>query len=119
MDDRRQVDGREDVRQPRGVHARRDQAVQRSDAEGREAAASDERLRERYRSLTPREREVLLLIVRGLLNKQAAAMLGISIVTLQVHRSNVMRKMGAGSLAELVRWAAMLGIPADGDERSR
>jgi FixJ family two-component response regulator len=64
----------------------------------------------RYASLTPREREVLPLIVAGLLNKQAAAELDISEITLQIHRSKVMRKMEAGSVAELVRLAARLGI---------
>ena len=51
-------------------------------------------LRERYSALTPRERDVLPLVVSGLLNKQAAAELGISEVTLQIHRRNVMQKMG-------------------------
>jgi len=68
------------------------------------------KLRERLASLTPREREVLPLVVGGLLNKQAAAVLGISIVTLQVHRGQIMRKMAAKSLAELVRMASKLGI---------
>jgi len=67
-------------------------------------------LRAHYASLTPREREVLPLIVAGLLNKQAAAELGISEITLQIHRSNVMRKMAAGSVAGLVRLAARLDI---------
>jgi FixJ family two-component response regulator len=67
-------------------------------------------LKARYSSLTPRERDVLPLIVAGLLNKQAAAELGISELTLQIHRSNVMRKMAAGSLAELVRLAARLDL---------
>ena len=65
-------------------------------------------LHRRYSSLTPREREVLPLVASGLLNKQAAAELGISEITLQIHRGNVMKKMGAGSLAELVRMAARL-----------
>jgi len=68
------------------------------------------KLRERFASLTPREREVLPLVVGGLLNKQAAAVLGISSVTLQVHRGQIMRKMAAKSLAELVRMASKLGI---------
>jgi FixJ family two-component response regulator len=68
-------------------------------------------LRRRLALLTPREREVLPLVVSGLLNKQAAADLGISEVTLQIHRGNVMKKMGAESLAELVRMAAALEIP--------
>jgi FixJ family two-component response regulator len=67
-------------------------------------------LQERYSRLTPREREVLPLIVGGLLNKQAACMLGISEVTLQIHRSQVMRKMQADSFAELVRIAVKLRI---------
>jgi FixJ family two-component response regulator len=76
----------------------------------RDAAAVRERLCGRYDSLTPREREVLPLIVSGLLNKQAAARLGISIVTLQIHRGSIMRKMAARSLAELVRMAIVLDV---------
>ncbi|WP_213736199.1 response regulator [Bradyrhizobium sp. dw_411] len=69
-------------------------------------------------SLTPREREVLPLVVSGLLNKQAAAELGISEVTLQIHRSKIMHKMEAGSLADLVRFAEKLQIPSAWDRRS-
>jgi FixJ family two-component response regulator len=76
-------------------------------------------LRERLARLTPREREVLPLIVGGLLNKQAASELGISEVTLQIHRSQVMRKMQAESLAELVRMAVKLRIPFWYDTRTR
>ena len=68
-------------------------------------------LNQRLASLTPREREVLPLVVSGLLNKQAAAELDISEVTVQIHRSKIMQKMGAGSLAELVRMAGALEIP--------
>jgi FixJ family two-component response regulator len=68
-------------------------------------------LQERFSLLTPREREVLPLVVGGLLNKQAASVLGISEVTLQIHRSQVMRKTRAESLAELVRMAIKLRIP--------
>jgi FixJ family two-component response regulator len=68
-------------------------------------------LRVRFASLTPREREVLPLIVAGLLNKQAAGVLEIAQVTLQVHRGQVMRKMKAESLPDLVRMAVRLGIP--------
>jgi FixJ family two-component response regulator len=68
-------------------------------------------LHQRFLSLTPREREVLPLVVSGLLNKQAAAELGISEVTLQIHRGSIMKKMGAGSLADLVRMAGALDIP--------
>jgi FixJ family two-component response regulator len=69
------------------------------------------RLKYRHSRLTPREREVLPLIVGGLLNKQAADELGISETTLQIHRSRVMRKMEAESLAQLVRMAAKLALP--------
>jgi DNA-binding CsgD family transcriptional regulator len=62
----------------------------------------------RYRSLTPREQEVLPLLVRGLLNKQAAAELGISEYTVQIHRGNIMRKMKADSFAMLVKLATRL-----------
>jgi len=68
-------------------------------------------LQKRWSTLTPREREVLPLVVSGLLNKQAAAELGISEVTLQIHRGKIMHKMEAGSFAELVRMAGTLGIP--------
>jgi FixJ family two-component response regulator len=68
------------------------------------------RLQQRYASLTPRERQVLPLIVSGLLNKQAAAELGISEVTLQIHRSRIMQKMAAESFADLVRMAGQLNI---------
>jgi FixJ family two-component response regulator len=73
--------------------------------------AQEEELQQRHASLTPRERDVLPLIVSGLLNKQAASVLGISEVTLQIHRSQVMRKMKAGSVADLVRMATNLHIP--------
>jgi FixJ family two-component response regulator len=69
------------------------------------------RLKYRHSCLTPREREVLPLIVGGLLNKQAADELGISETTLQIHRSRVMRKMEAESLAQLVRMAGKLAVP--------
>lgn len=69
------------------------------------------RLRQRLSCLTPREREVLPLVASGLLNKQAAAELGISKVTLQIHRSKIMKKMEAASLADLVRMAEKLEIP--------
>ncbi|MBS7546197.1 response regulator transcription factor [Ancylobacter oerskovii] len=79
--------------------------------------AEFERLEARYGTLTPREREVLPLIVSGLLNKQAAAALGLSEVTFQVHRRNVLRKMGAASLADLVRIAERLSIPVTHSRR--
>jgi FixJ family two-component response regulator len=69
----------------------------------REARAELADLRRRYKSLTSREREVLQLVVNGLLNKQVAADLGVSLVTVKLHRGQVMRKMAANSLAELVK----------------
>jgi FixJ family two-component response regulator len=80
--------------------------------------AEIEMLRERLASLTPREREVLPLVVSGLLNKQAAAELGISEVTLQIHRSKIMQKMEAASLADLVRIAEKLQIPITHSRRA-
>jgi FixJ family two-component response regulator len=67
-------------------------------------------LRRRYESLTKREREVMKLIVSGLLNKQIAGELGTSEVTIKIHRGHVMLKMKAGSVVELVRMAEKLGI---------
>ena len=69
-------------------------------------------LRDRFEWLTPREREVLPLVVFGLPNKQIAAEIGTSETTVKVHRSQLMRKMGANSLPELVRMAERLGMPA-------
>jgi FixJ family two-component response regulator len=68
-------------------------------------------LRERFEWLTPREREVLPLVVSGFLNKQIAAKIGTSETTVKVHRSQLMRKMVADSLPELVRMAERMGIP--------
>jgi FixJ family two-component response regulator len=68
-------------------------------------------LRQRHALLTPREREVLSLVVSGRLNKQIAAELGISEVTTQIHRGHVMQKMKAASLADLVRMAGILELP--------
>lgn len=69
-------------------------------------------LRRRYETLTAREREVLAPIARGLLNKQVAAALGISEITVKVHRRHVMQKMGARSLPEIVRMVEKLGLDA-------
>lgn len=88
------------------------------DREARSARAELGTLRQRYLDLTPREREVLPLVVSGLLNKQAAAELGISEVTLQIHRRNVMQKMAAASLADLVRIAERLEIPITHSRKS-
>jgi FixJ family two-component response regulator len=89
------------------------------DRETRAARAELSVLRQRYVDLTPREREVLPLVVSGLLNKQEAAELGISEVTLQIHRRNVMQKMHASSLADLVRFAEKLQIQAPVSRRMR
>jgi FixJ family two-component response regulator len=88
------------------------------DRQARLARAEVSALRQRYAALTPRERDVLPLVVSGLLNKQAAAALGISEVTLQIHRRNVMQKMAAASLADLVRMAEKLQIPVTHSRRA-
>jgi FixJ family two-component response regulator len=86
------------------------QALER-DSQAREQRAEIEGLRRRFASLTPREREVMALMVAGLLNKQIAGELGASETTVKIHRHNVMEKMGAGSLADLVRMADKLRTP--------
>jgi FixJ family two-component response regulator len=84
------------------------------DRAGQEKRVQMAELRERYDSLTPREREVLALMVTGLLNKQIAERLGIQEITVKVHRGQVMRKMRAGSIAELVWTAGKLGLSGSG-----
>jgi FixJ family two-component response regulator len=74
------------------------------------AALERESLLTRYRSLTPREQQVLPLLVRGLLNKQAAGELGITEYTVQIHRGHIMRKMEADSFATLVKLATKLNL---------
>jgi FixJ family two-component response regulator len=80
------------------------------DKQARLEWAAMAQLAQRFALLTPREREVLPLVVSGLLNKQAAAALGISEITLQIHRGKIMHKMQADSLAELVRMAVKLDV---------
>jgi len=93
-------------------------AAVRQDAAARVENAEFAVLKQRYAELTRREREVLPLIVSGLLNKQAAAELGISEVMLQIHRRNVLQKMEAASLADLVRIAQRLEIPVTHSRRT-
>ena len=88
------------------------------DRANRHEAMEHARLVARYESLTPRERELLPLLVRGLLNKQAAVELGISEYTVQVHRGHIMRKMQADSFATLVKFAANLKVEPTGESTS-
>jgi len=82
--------------------------MQRRDGDG---VAQDQQAR--YRSLSDRERQVMALATEGLLNKQIAFQLGISEITVKIHRGRVMRKMAAQSFADLVRMAETLGIRGD------
>lgn len=89
------------------------EAIQSAIAQGRKARQDRSEiadLQESYALLSTREREVLPLVVTGLTNKQSAAKLGIAKITLQVHRAQIMRKMGAQSVPDLVRMAGKLGL---------
>ncbi len=86
-----------------------ERAIQR-DAERRKDWSERANLLRRYATLTERERQVFALLVKGLRNKQIAGQLGTTERTIKVHRSRIMQKMGAGSLAELVRGADRLGL---------
>lgn len=87
------------------------QALERDEATRRRRAKLAE-TRIKYDTLTSREREVLLLVIKGVLNKQAAADLGIAEITIKVHRRHIMKKMCVKSLLELVRLAEILGLTA-------
>jgi len=84
-------------------------AIERSEASLDEAAKL-QALQDRYASLSSREREVMALVVSGLLNKQVGGQLGISEITVKAHRGQVMRKMQAGSFADLVHMSARLNL---------
>ena len=84
-------------------------AIERN-AQDRAEAATKEDIRAQYETLTAREREVMGHVTAGLMNKQVAALIGLSEITVKIHRGNVMRKMAVRSLADLVRKAEALGI---------
>jgi FixJ family two-component response regulator len=91
-------------------------AIQRDQARrDDERTTSDVRMR--FSSLTPREREIMALVASGLLSKQIAAQIDVSEITVKVHRSHLMKKMGARSVADLVRMATALGMTAGTPQR--
>ncbi|SIR29962.1 MULTISPECIES: response regulator transcription factor [unclassified Bosea (in: a-proteobacteria)] len=85
-------------------------AIER-DRQRRGATAALDDLRSAHATLTTREREVMTHVVAGLMNKQVAGVLGLSEITVKIHRGNVMRKMGVRTLADLVRMAEALDVP--------
>ena len=87
------------------------------DRDRRAADGQADGLRALYQTLTPREREVMALVTAGLMNKQVAARLDLSEITVKIHRGNLMRKMQAQSLADLVRMAELLGARETGAAR--
>ena len=98
---------------PRDLLAAIGAAIER-DRGAQQARLQTEALRQRYERLTPREREVMALVVGGQLNKQIAGELATSERTVKFHRAHVMEKMAAGSLAELVQIAGQLGVAPEG-----
>ncbi|WP_063683298.1 response regulator transcription factor [Bradyrhizobium stylosanthis] len=87
------------------------QAAIERDRKRRDAEKSISGVRSRFEALTARERDVLALVASGLMNKQVAAELGLAEITVKIYRGQIMRKMGAKSLADLVRMTDALGIP--------
>ena len=80
------------------------------DRKRREAGKIVANLQALFETLTPREREILALVASGLMNKQIAAEIGLAEITVKIHRGHTMKKMGARSLADLIRMAETLGI---------
>jgi FixJ family two-component response regulator len=102
---------------PKGRSARRDPGRDRARPHLTPRTAGRQGLRQRYEQLTPREREVMALVVAGLLNKQIAAELATAERTIKFHRAHIMQKMEADSLAELVTMAGRRGIASKGCAR--
>jgi FixJ family two-component response regulator len=91
-------------------------AIQRDQAR-RDGEKTISDLKTRFSSLTPREREIMALVASGLLSKQIAAQIDVSEITVKVHRSHLMKKMGARSVADLVRMATALGMTTGTNQR--